>query len=50
MGLGEDFYTDLTLETYLDAISDSEPVTPGVETVEKVGFEALPDCMKTCLW
>jgi integrase/recombinase XerD len=35
IGLKEDFYTDLTLETYLDAISDSEAVTPIVDSREE---------------
>jgi hypothetical protein len=35
IGLEEDFYTDLTLETYLNAISRSEPVMPAVESREE---------------
>jgi integrase len=35
IGLEEDFYTDLTLETYLNAISHSEPVIPAVESREE---------------
>jgi integrase/recombinase XerD len=35
IGLEEDFYTDLTLETYLNAISHSEPVLPAVESREE---------------
>ena len=35
IGLGEDFYTGLTLETYLGAISHHEPVTRVVDSREE---------------
>lgn len=35
IGPEEDFYTDLTLETYLNAISHNEPVVPAVESREE---------------
>ena len=35
IGLEEDFYTDLTLETYLEALSHSEPVVSVLDSREE---------------
>jgi len=49
IGLEEDFYTDLTLETYLDAISYNEPVTPVVDSREETSAKHRGRALKNAV-
>jgi len=49
ISLEEDFYTDLTLETYLDAISHNESVTPVVDSREETSAKHRGRALKNAV-